>query len=304
MEKVNRTENVLSAARANYRQAILEGNAKLQAILRKSGVRSAVEKTEAFYLAMQTWIKGQEEARTVAAQYEKTAEDLEEAKQEQIAAMDKDDEAVFQASMKVMRLQMELEALGEKYQGLTRKINDARDRYQVEKDRAIYDPLYGMRVDRAEAYYLVKQDVERSILDAQSRLAALMEDLDTARKRYSTATRSIESLAIDIQTQRQSVSPSCTPCANSLRTPPNSFASSPMGPLTPVPSGNMKIYVQSNLNPTAQGDQSTNDVDCDTLESLAEISLSESDDCKQITNQSECANEKFAEKCEGAMGGI
>lgn len=54
MYQVNKTESSLSTAKKAYKNAIDHGTQRMQQVLRKAGVRSAVERTNKYYMAWQT----------------------------------------------------------------------------------------------------------------------------------------------------------------------------------------------------------------------------------------------------------
>eukprot|EP00123_Amoebidium_parasiticum_P015263 comp22863_c0_seq1/m.36074 comp22863_c0_seq1/g.36074 ORF comp22863_c0_seq1/g.36074 comp22863_c0_seq1/m.36074 type:complete len:491 (-) comp22863_c0_seq1:492-1964(-) len=255
MDTVNYTENALTAAKRAYKQAVINGDKLLHETLKRSGVRSAVEKTEAYFVAHQAMVKGQEEAQMVALQYEQAAEALDMARREEeeleerlvaelraatptdgadeeasgrlIALSNRTQDTLNQATFRVNQCKAALEAVGKRYQAVTKRVMQHQARCQAEKDKFQYEALFSSRLERAQQYYDVKAQVERDIAAAHARLGAAMEAATLAKKRYVKALGGISDLSQDISSQRGTPTPGHTPNTATNRRPAPGQAATP-----------------------------------------------------------------------------
>eukprot|EP00123_Amoebidium_parasiticum_P013135 comp21792_c0_seq1/m.30971 comp21792_c0_seq1/g.30971 ORF comp21792_c0_seq1/g.30971 comp21792_c0_seq1/m.30971 type:complete len:546 (-) comp21792_c0_seq1:207-1844(-) len=196
-ENVSRIERELEACKKHYRDVIMDGDVKLQAVQNWIGMRKAVERSKPYYMAYQACVKAQDEARIVALQYEKATNIFNQARAEQrecerqlmaegegamagagvaVAISLQTQEALNNAAMRVEECRAELQRVELEHRQATQRVETARAGV-VEQNELCRGYL-----EKASGYYEVKEAVERDIVATQAQLDRLVEEATRARK--------------------------------------------------------------------------------------------------------------------------
>eukprot|EP00123_Amoebidium_parasiticum_P011371 comp20677_c0_seq1/m.26868 comp20677_c0_seq1/g.26868 ORF comp20677_c0_seq1/g.26868 comp20677_c0_seq1/m.26868 type:complete len:656 (-) comp20677_c0_seq1:210-2177(-) len=198
-------ESRLEACKRQYREMIADGDARLQAIQKKMGVRAAVEKSKTYYLAQQASLKAQEEGRIAALQYEKATNMYEQAQQQQLR-LERDlirraedgehvvigpttQDALNTAALRVEECRMELVRVDREHKHATVRVVEA---------RAKMDAMYNEKrasIEKAQQYYDAKEMVEAEILQSQSTLDSLIHEAANARAEVSRCLQVLAEIA-------------------------------------------------------------------------------------------------------------
>ncbi|KNC75569.1 hypothetical protein SARC_11910 [Sphaeroforma arctica JP610] len=71
----------------------------------------------------------------------------------------------------VNKCKAKVEKQGRLVAATTQKVKTAQDKFQDLRQKATYDPIYGVRVDRAQQYFQVKTQVQDNIGALQADLS-------------------------------------------------------------------------------------------------------------------------------------
>eukprot|EP01134_Creolimax_fragrantissima_P001000 CFRG1000T1 len=231
MEMVNINENLYNQAKRKYSHAIMEGDRKIKEVLRRSGVRSAVNKTTDYFNAWQILTQRHEEAHELALMYEQCQNELETAKnmeaaceqsmleelrngQAQVDGKETDEQSIpglishatqvklNNATDEVNRCKTIVERKGRQFRDNAEKVKVAQRTFHDLRQKAMYDPIYGLRVDKAQQYFVVKKQVQKDINAVQNDLSSKNLSVEKSRNLYKQAALNIEALTIEIRSAK------------------------------------------------------------------------------------------------------